>query len=313
MIPTRTMTRPVVFTFILAVSAFLVRPATARQDEPFGSTQSFNVDAARGICFDGVNVWITQDGPNTVTALRASDGVLFGVFPAGGGGLDAVFDGTYVWACNLYAGTVTRLLASDGSMHGTFPAGAAPFSVIFDGANIWVTNFISNTVTKLRATDGQLLGTFPVGVDPRGLAFDGASIWVTNYDDGTVTKLRASDGTLENAFRVHDYPESIVYDGVGGLWIGHGDGTLLKLRASDGSPLGARFIGVGPTDLDINGRDLWTTAESGETVERLGWNRGQLRHVYPVTGQPFAIVIAGDSVWVTEYLAGRVLRIGTNQ
>jgi DNA-binding beta-propeller fold protein YncE len=65
----------------------------------------------RGIAFDGANIWVANGGStsNSVTKLRASDGVL----------------------------------------QGTFPVGATPQAVAFDGANMWVTNGSSNNVVKL--------------------------------------------------------------------------------------------------------------------------------------------------------------------
>jgi DNA-binding beta-propeller fold protein YncE len=106
-----------------------------------------------GIVFDGANIWVTNTGDNTVTKLRATDGVLLGTFQAG-----------------------------------TNP-GTPAYEVAFDGANIWVTNGSANTVTELRATDGVILGTFPTGQLPQGVLFDGANIWVTNANGNTVTTV----------------------------------------------------------------------------------------------------------------------------
>ena len=45
--------------------------------------------------------------------------------------------------------SVTELRASDGVHLGTFSVGNYPIGIAFDGANIWVTNTNSNTVNKL--------------------------------------------------------------------------------------------------------------------------------------------------------------------
>src|SRR5256885_770184 len=36
-----------------------------------------------GVAFDGANMWVVNNGNNTVTKLRASDGKLLGTFPVG--------------------------------------------------------------------------------------------------------------------------------------------------------------------------------------------------------------------------------------
>ena len=44
--------------------------------------------------------------------------------------------------------SVTGLRASNGRTLGTYAVGRSPFGVALVGSNVWVTNFGSNTVTK---------------------------------------------------------------------------------------------------------------------------------------------------------------------
>src|SRR5205085_747178 len=94
-------------------------------------------------------------------------------FPVGSGPNGVAFDGASIWVTNNGSNNVTKLRASDGALQGTFNVGAKPVGVAFDGANIWVANLSSNSVTKLRASDGALQGTFSVGSNPSHVAFDG--------------------------------------------------------------------------------------------------------------------------------------------
>jgi hypothetical protein len=80
--------------------------------------------------------------------------------------------------------TVTKLRSSDGVVLGTFPAGIFPAEMVFDGANIWVTNQNSTQLVELRASDGALLGTFLPGGFPSHLAFDGTNVWATGVGSG---------------------------------------------------------------------------------------------------------------------------------
>ncbi len=59
------------------------------------------------------------------------------------------FDGANIWVTNNGSDTVTKLRASDGDLQGTFTVGDGPRGVAFDGANIWVVNSDDDTVTKL--------------------------------------------------------------------------------------------------------------------------------------------------------------------
>ncbi len=183
-----------------------------------------------GVAFDGANIWVTNNGSNDVTKLRASDGTNLGTFPVGSGPEGVALDGANVWVANLGSSNVTKLRASDGTSLGAFPVGNGPQGLAFDGANVWVANSGSSTVTKLRASDGTNLGTFPVGNGPQGVAFDGANIWVTNSGgSNSVTKLRASDGTNLGAFPVGSNPTGVAFDGAN-IWVANFNGNTASKR-----------------------------------------------------------------------------------
>jgi DNA-binding beta-propeller fold protein YncE len=59
------------------------------------------------------------------------------------------FDGGYIWVTNSGDNTVTQLRATDGLNVGSFRVGNTPRGVAFDGASIWVANEGSNTGSKL--------------------------------------------------------------------------------------------------------------------------------------------------------------------
>src|SRR5208282_5930396 len=57
-------------------------------------------------------------------------------------------DGTNLWVANQGSNSVTKLLAATGALVGTYTVGTVPLGVAYDGANVWVTNYSSNNVTK---------------------------------------------------------------------------------------------------------------------------------------------------------------------
>jgi DNA-binding beta-propeller fold protein YncE len=59
------------------------------------------------------------------------------------------FDGTNIWVTNDGNNTVTKLLASTGTFVGTYSVGSVPWGVVFDGANIWVANEGSGTLSMI--------------------------------------------------------------------------------------------------------------------------------------------------------------------
>jgi hypothetical protein len=80
-------------------------------------------------------------GPTTTISWSAPPGVS----TSGVRGL--LYEGGSIWACNGQTNTVTRVRASDGVILGTYPTGAGPRGIVYDGTNIWVANSGANTLT----------------------------------------------------------------------------------------------------------------------------------------------------------------------
>ncbi|PYT01972.1 MAG: hypothetical protein DMF63_03820 [Acidobacteria bacterium] len=265
------------------------------------SPKSFTVTTPGGIAFDGTNIWVANGGNNTVTKLRASDGVVLGVFPINGNATNVVFDGGNIWVTSSSAGTVIKLRASDGALLGTFPVVNPPTVMAFDGENIWVAS-VSPSLRKLRASDGALLGTFPVGLNPRAIAFDGANIWTTNINNDSVTKLRASDGAVLDTFAVSGRPAALAFDGAN-IWVGkQGNGvegpSIIKLRASDGAAQALYPIGFAPFGMVFDGSNIWVTGGGG--VLKLQGSDGTHLGTFSPATSSFGIGFDGANIWLSN-------------
>ena len=222
-----------------------------------------------GICFDGANIWVANEGSNNVMKLKASDGSLVGTYAVGTNPDTICFDGINIWVANYGNNTVTKLRASDGSLVGTYAVGTSPNGICFDGAYIWTANNNSNDVTKLRASDGSLAGTYPVDHRPVGVYFDGANIWVTNWGSDNVMKLRASDGSLVGTYAVGIGPNGICFDGAN-IWVtNRSSNSVTEFKASDGSLVGTYAVGTNPDTICFDGINIWVANYGNNTVTKL--------------------------------------------
>ncbi len=262
------------------------------------------------VAFDGANVWVTRRFNNTVTKLRASDGVNLGIFAVGTQPHAVAFDGANIWTANYISNNVTKLRATDGANLGAFPVGNGPNGMAFDGANIWVVNLNSNNVTKLRALDGVNLGTFPVGGYATGVAFDGANIWVLNgFGPANVTKLRASDGANLGTFAVGNGARGIAFDG-SSIWVANSfSNDVTKLRASDGANLGTFAAGTGAVGIAFDGANMWVTNIDSDTVTKLRASDGFNLGTFPAGDGPTGVAFDGANIWVANNLSGDVAKI----
>jgi len=103
-----------------------------------------------GMAFDGANIWVANEGTNTVSKVRASDGAILGTYTVGYFPRSMAFDGTNIWIAGQQ-NTVSKLRASDGATLGVYTLSVccSPSGVAFDGANVWVTLFARDGVTRL--------------------------------------------------------------------------------------------------------------------------------------------------------------------
>lgn len=264
----------------------------------------------RSPAFDGANIWVPNYGSNTVSKIRASDGLNQDFFTVGSTPAAVAFDGTYVWVTNYSSGNVSKLLAENGGYMGEYTVGTNPWGICFDGTNIWVANTGSKTVTKLRASDGAFLGSTGVGTTPAGVAFDGANVWVANYSDNTVTKVRASDGVALGTYTVGTSPMGIVFDG-SNIWVANfGSHNVTKLNPVTGAVLGTYGSGgTYPRFMAFDGTSVWVVNYGSNSASRLRLSDGSVIGTYTVGDSPWGAAYDGSSVWVTNYYGHTVTRI----
>ena len=84
-----------------------------------------------------------------MTRLLASNGSTVGTYSVGTNPQGIAFDGINIWVANNGDNTVTELLAVNGTTVSTYGVGTSPQGIAFDGASIWVTNTGSHNVTKI--------------------------------------------------------------------------------------------------------------------------------------------------------------------
>ena len=107
--------------------------------------------------FDGTNIWVPNNGSNTISVVRAA---------------------------GSFAGTVLATLSGNG-LNG-------PAAEAFDGERILVTNFTGNSVSLWKASDLTPIVTFSTGAStsPYGACSDGLNFWITfNINVGKLARF----------------------------------------------------------------------------------------------------------------------------
>jgi DNA-binding beta-propeller fold protein YncE len=146
------------------------------------TTISTGFSRPRGILFDGSNIWVTDGGDSMLKKLDSSGSIVQSV-AAGSFPSFAVFDGSNIWVPNEGANSITVVRARDGLVLATLTENGLnnPARAAFDGQRILVTNFHGNSVSLWKAADLTPIGTFATGVStvPFGACSDGVNFWIT--------------------------------------------------------------------------------------------------------------------------------------
>jgi hypothetical protein len=149
-----------------------------------------------GILFDGTFIWVSDFGDNTLKRLDLN-GNFAQVVEVGAGPSQPVFDGSNIWVPNKSSNSVTVVRARDGLVLATLTGNGlnGPNQAAFDGERILVTNFDGDSVSLWKAADLAPIGTFPVqaplGASPKpfGACSDGINFWVTMSNSGLLARF----------------------------------------------------------------------------------------------------------------------------
>jgi hypothetical protein len=115
-----------------------------RLDASGGVTATITVGAQpRFPIYDGTNLWVPNAGSDSVSVVRASDGMVLATLTGNGldGAWTAAFDGQRILVTNISGGSVSLFRAADFAPLGTVSTGASsgPDGACSDGLNFWIT------------------------------------------------------------------------------------------------------------------------------------------------------------------------------
>jgi DNA-binding beta-propeller fold protein YncE len=107
-----------------------------------------------------------------------------------------VFDGSNIWVPNNGGQSVSVVRARDGMVLATLTGNglSGPFQAAFDGQRVLVTNFTGNSVSMWNAADLTPIGSFYMGnqTEPIGACSDGINFWVTLGEPGLKGRLASA-------------------------------------------------------------------------------------------------------------------------
>jgi hypothetical protein len=149
------------------------------------TTVSMGFTNPYGILYDGAHIWVTDYAANKLFKLDAGGNILqsvaVGVAPAFPG-----FDGVNIWVPNQGSNSITVVQASTGNVVATIASDgvnnlSGPEQASFDGERMFLTNEAGSSVTAFKAADLSVITNVPLApfAFPAGACSDGINFWFT--------------------------------------------------------------------------------------------------------------------------------------
>lgn len=120
-----------------------------------------------------------DQGGNAVAKLSL-DAQLIGKYPVGAYPYFIASDGANIYVSNSFGETITKLRAIDGVLLNTFHIEGNPEGIAYGAGSLWVATELDNQLTRLNPEDGTVEETFHVPELPFDVLFDGVGIWVAS-------------------------------------------------------------------------------------------------------------------------------------
>lgn len=250
----------------------------------------------RDVAFDGTHVWVSNNGPNTLSKIDPKTATVVATVAVGSDPIGLTYGAGSIWVANNGANTVTRVSAATSAVQATINVNASPQDLAFGGGHVWVSNFGAANVSKIDPATNTVINTINVQNGPLGIAYDGSHMWVANLNAGSVSKIDASTNAVQhfggmagarsiavdgrfvwvtrsndvvrlnrsNA-SLNDSPialpgtKYVAYDGTHVLVAMFGEGELVRINPVSMEVVDSMATGSNPGRLGFDGTRIWIT------------------------------------------------------
>jgi virginiamycin B lyase len=174
-----------------------------------------------------------------------------------------------IWMVTSKTGMLARIDPTSGKVRQQVSIPAGSDNPIYSDGTIWVTGVDANILTAIDSASGNVLASIPVGSKPRFLASGDGAIWTLNQGDGTLSRVNIGTRKLEATV-------ALGTPGLGG-------------------------------DIAYGSNSLWTTVFD-LPLTQIDPRSNAVLHQWVGSGGD-SLRVGFDSIWLTDYHKGLLLRI----
>src|SRR5262245_8366977 len=241
---------------------------------------------------------------------RIQTTTFFDVTTVGDGASFLTSDGLDVWVPNFTPGTVSRVRAGDGRVVETWTGAVFANGAVSALGSVFVTgNTVPGSLYRIdpRKTAGAVTTVASnLGNDPYGITFDGGRIWTTNSSSvSIVTPGLSIPWTVTTVTTGSGLPQSPLFDGTN-VWVTvSSPGRLLRLDPS-GAVLQTVTIGSSAAAAVFDGANIWAPDDGSNSVSVVRAVNGVILATLTGNGLnvPFQAAFDGERILVTNQFGG---------
>ncbi len=244
-----------------------------RIDPATGKTRTVEVgDAPDNVIVAFDSVWVTMTDDDQVVRLTADERPeVIDVYDVGDAPEGLAATNQAVWVANSGGGSVSQIVVKTGQINTVAGVGEAPLAIAIGAGAVWVADPTGGAVARVHGGDLALEKTIDgLGADPRAVAIIGRSVWVATGKDSRVWRIDADE--------------------------------------DQGTVAGSVVVGGQPRGLATDGELLYVTDRTGNRVVTVDPEAMRVIDQKRAPGGPLNVAVDDDSLWVTLYDAGDVLR-----
>jgi len=173
-----------------------------------------------------------------------------------------------------------------------------------------------NAVGIIDPSSNAIVAEVPVGIRPGPVAAGDGSVWVGNLDDRTLTRIDGARRTAVATISLDNRTPTGIAVGRGAVWVAHGVlGEISRVDPQFGqvtrkTTVGGTAFGSPSGSVALDPSSVWAVF-GDSTLARLD-AAGDVLEEGLAGSQPAGIVVAADSVWVTNSADATVQRFNSS-
>ena len=233
-------------------------------------------DPCAGLAFGFGSLWVPLCGkPNSIVRVDSSTNQISVTLPIGPAGPEGgiAANSDSIWIVTDDTGSLVRIDPVTNKVRQKISIAPGSYNPFFSEGVAWITGGSANILTAVDASTGGVIASIAVGPTPRFLTAGSGSIWTLNQGDGTVTRVDAGSQRVTATI-------TLGTPGHGGdiAW-GAGfvwttvAGVLLTVIDAKTNRVLRQWVGPGGDSLRFGHDSVWLTDYKRGTLLRIAYRK----------------------------------------